>query len=77
MSTVNPGPQRSPDFDAQLQQLLHRTRLRALGHGLIRLGAVGGLMVVLATWSLGGKMEPGVFNGWGLSLSVGAGLMEL
>ena len=74
---MNPRQDHTSNFEAQLRRLLMRTRLRALGHGLIRVGAVGGLMVLVAAWSFGGKLDPGVFNGWGLSLSLLVGLMAL
>ncbi len=74
---MNATQRHTPDFDHRLQRLLSRTRRRALVHGLVRFGAVGGLMVLAATWAVGGDTGPGAFNGWGLSLSLLSGLLIL
>jgi len=74
---VNPDGNPIQNFDTRLRRLLVRTRWRALGHGLVRFGAVGGVMILAAVWALGGRTGPGAFNGWGLSLSLAAGLVCL
>ena len=35
-----------------------------------QVAAVAGLMILAATWAIGGDIGPGTFNGWGLSLSL-------
>lgn len=77
MMIVNAGRHHTPVFRQQLRQLRNRTRLRSLLDGLTRFGALGGLMVLAAVWSVGGETGPGAFNGWGLSLSLAAGLAAL
>ncbi len=67
---VKPGMNPNQNFETRLRRLLSGTRRRALGHGLIRFGAVGGLMTLAAVWAVGGRTGPGAFNGWGLSLSL-------
>ncbi len=77
MADVNVRKDNNSAFDTRLRQLLWRTRLRALANGLIRLGAIGGLMVLVSAWAVGGETGPGGFNGWGLTLSLGLGLAAL
>ena len=74
MIEVNARENPTSSFNTRLRELRRRTRLRALGHGLMRLGAAGGLMLLLATWAVGGPAGPGAFNGWGLTLSLLLGL---
>ena len=69
---MNPSADTHRNFDSQLRRLLVRTRRRAVGHGLVRLGATGGTLAVVAAWAMGGEARPDAFNGWGLSLSLAA-----
>jgi hypothetical protein len=64
-------------FDTRLHRLLARARRRVLGWGLVRWGATGGAMLLASVWVLGGEHGPGSFNGWGLTLSLLAGLGSL
>ena len=77
MPPVKSQPRHEAKFAQHLQRLLVRTRVRAMGQGLVPCLAVGGLMLSVAMWSLGGTTGPGRFNGWGLSLSLAAGLLVL
>ncbi len=74
---MSPHQEPALHFDARLRRLLRGTRLRALGHGLIRFGGTAGMMSLAAAWALGGKPEPGAFNAWGLGLSLLIGLVLL
>ena len=77
MTEVTTPEHHTISFDHRLQRLLADTRRRALGYGLLRFGAAGGLMVLAAVWAIGGAIGPGAFNGWGLSLSLLVGLLIL
>ncbi len=57
--------------------MLVRTRLRVGVHGLARVLAVGGPMVLLAIWSAGGTTAPGGFLAGGLLISLLAGLAAM
>ncbi len=74
---MNARTDHTANFDTRLRRLLARTRLRALSQGLLRFSAIGGLMSLAAVWAVGGEAGPGAFNGWGLSLSLLAGLAVL
>lgn len=77
MTEVDTRENPTSSFNTRLRELRRRIRLRVLGHGLTRLGAAGGLMLLLATWAVGGPAGPGAFNGWGLTLSLLLGLVIL
>jgi hypothetical protein len=74
---VKPSSDTQQNFDQQLRQLLRRTRLRVLVQGVVPCLGIGGLMAMAAMWAVGGAIGPAGFNGWGLSLSLAAGLLAL
>lgn len=74
---MTPDHDLSQTFAERLHLLLRRTRLRAVGRGLLWWSASVGPLTLVAVWALGGTSGPGSFNGWGLSLSWAAVVVVL
>ncbi len=64
-------------FYQRLRQLRRRTLLRVTWFGMARMVGVGGAMLMMTAWLLGGVDQPEKFVTWGFLVSLGFGLAAL